>query len=435
MRGSMAAVAMLLWSASQEASAGLLDAIRAAESADPSYQLSRFERDVDRARADLASAQLGPQIGAQYSTGYADSGIDSAVGFQDRDYRTESWTVQIRQGVFRPKAWASRTSALRRYQAADMSVKANRQKLANQLAQLWADWTTLHSELRLAQLRLQAAELLVEVAEQSLTAGEGTELERARSGADRASLLRRIADLKTQQAKLELLWQQSTAGYPMPPERVASDLLVLLATDVMSAETYAAPLTTPGIDAARLNVESAEHAVDSVKYNRLPTLDLVASRSMSLQDSEITIGSEFNTYRIQLQASVPLFTNGAIQASVREAQAQLHMAEMELQLERNRQALDRQVAVTTFAAMRSRMEALNTDRARCELALRQAELGVRAGTHTRKDLTLATMENLKAEQEQDALTAEALKLWSDFRLARGELDEPRLAWLAAVTRW
>ena len=88
----------------------------------------------------------------------------------------------------------------------------------------------------------------------------------------------------------------------------------------------------PEIMAAKLTVEEAQQEVEKKQAGHYPTLDLVGARSYSENDSNNTLGSQFDSTTIALQLNIPLYAGGGIQASVRQALDKVEAAKEYLNL-------------------------------------------------------------------------------------------------------
>ena len=83
----------------------------------------------------------------------------------------------------------------------------------------------------------------------------------------------------------------------------------------------------PDMIADQFAEESAKDEINKNQSGHLPTLDLVASRTDSLSDTNYTIGSKYSTSSIGFQLNVPLYLGGYVNASVRQSMDKLEEVE------------------------------------------------------------------------------------------------------------
>ena len=88
----------------------------------------------------------------------------------------------------------------------------------------------------------------------------------------------------------------------------------------------------PEISAAQHALELAEQEVEKKKAGHYPTLELVGARSYSKNDSNNTLGSQFDSTTVALQFSLPLYAGGYVDAGVRQSLDKVSAAKEELAL-------------------------------------------------------------------------------------------------------
>lgn len=76
------------------------------------------------------------------------------------------------------------------------------------------------------------------------------------------------------------------------------------------------------VKAAKQEIRIAKEQVRKNRASRYPTIDLVASRTFSESDNNYSIGTQYDTYGVTLQMSLPIYSGGYVSASVRQASAQ-----------------------------------------------------------------------------------------------------------------
>lgn len=76
------------------------------------------------------------------------------------------------------------------------------------------------------------------------------------------------------------------------------------------------------VQAAKQEIRIAKEQVRKNRAARYPTIELVASRTFSESDNNYSIGTQYDTYGVTLQMSLPIYSGGYVSASVRQASAQ-----------------------------------------------------------------------------------------------------------------
>jgi len=95
------------------------------------------------------------------------------------------------------------------------------------------------------------------------------------------------------------------------------------------------------IIAAREEVRIAQQEKSKNRAERYPKLDLYAGRTYSDSDNNTTIGQTYDTYSLNVQFSMPLYSGGYIGASIRQASAGI--AEAEARVREQEQEVRREV--------------------------------------------------------------------------------------------
>ena len=418
------------------AAADLLNAWDAALRNDPEYASARADAEAGREEIPQARAQLLPQASAQYSRGRADSAITNLTSNRDTRYGTESWSVQIRQPLFRARAIAGFWQAQAAEKAAEERLVAARQSLGIRLLDAWAEHIMQSTLREAARIDIDAGRTLVRLTERQLKAGEVTRLERTQAMQRLAEARQALAEADRRARTSETIWRQITGGSELPPTLLPDNMASRLLED-------AGPLTGidersrqhPAVKAAEADVTVAREEVRKANADHLPTLDLVASRSFNNQDTDTTIGSRFDTSRILLQASLPLFTGGALSSAVREAEAKHRKAQATLDSTRNKIFATAESSWLDLSAALARWSAGEAARERAQTALRSAELGVPAGQATLADLARAQSDLALAIRTRSEATSDALRLWARWQDAIGQLDEHALKRLNSLAGW
>lgn len=406
----------------------LLAAWDYAQQQDASYLKALAERDAGAEDAIIGRAQLLPQISASGSLGRARTETErlTALGAQSSEerYDTEAWALQLRQAIFRPRAMIGYQQGKVAARLADAKWQSARQGLIRRLVEQAAAIAEAEARLRTAQLARATQRQLSVVASRQLQAGEATRSEEARARSALMAAVRDVDEQRVALAEARQGWLELVGHRPFPFQirPALIDLLTVPGDGDMETLMAVATRDNPALRAARHEIESARYDVRRAQGDRLPNIDLVASRTYNDSDTDNTIGSAFDTQRIVLQASIPLFTGGQISAVIRQSRAMERAAEFALKelLARARISLSRDIvrfeqARSALTAAESALEAANTE-------YRQAELGRIAGTSTLAELVRAERAQSEASRDQTIAVIALLRAWLSVQDVLGGLD-------------
>jgi protease secretion system outer membrane protein len=431
MRACLAALLLCLALPAAHAS-GLVDDFRAALDYEPQWLAAIATRDAGIEAEVQGRAQLLPQVSYSASRGRAttdQTNVPTGLSRETTHYDTYNYTLQIRQPLFRMRAWATYQQGKVQAAYADATLKAARQDLALRVAGAYADWAASRAEVDSAEVQVRTNELLLRSAERSLEGGDGTrvDVETARGRLEQAQA--RLADAQGQLQAAILNWRQTTGREAMraPPVIAGSALQrLLLEPSRLPAYQDAAIAASSQIRALELTVDAAREEVRKLRGDHYPTLDLYASHSRNQSDSDVTINQRYDSQRIGLQLNIPIYAGGGIESQVRQAAANLRRAESEL--EAGKQKLRLQVERDWHAMQtgRANVEAARKVYDAAQLAARAAELGVPAGSATRVDQANAVAQAANARRDLANAAARALFAWARLMASADRLDEDGL---------
>lgn len=401
---------------------------------DPEYQSAIAERDGGVENLDQALAALLPQISAtaQRSVNDTDSTSQTSLGPVERsfnNYPAYNVNVQVRQALYRPKSWANLAVGRAQSELSELRLLAARQDLAVRLLSIHADWSFAAASATTAEGLIAIHERLFAYAQRQFEAGDSTrtEVEVARAKLEQAKS--QLAEAKASRASAQLAWEQITG---ITPQNASHFLPLLLSDQVAEVLPPTLPAltrlresalsTNPLIRAQKTALVAAREALRRAQAERQPAADLYASRSQSKSALDNTIGTEFRTTQIGVQVSVPIYSGGAIDSGVRQAEAGVRRAESELntttarlrlQIERDWHGLD--AARIEAAAQRQVGAAMR-------LVAETAVRGRMAGIAARGEEEQATIQLLTAQKSLSAANARALVFWGRLVAALGTLD-------------
>ncbi|GAA4413162.1 TolC family outer membrane protein [Quisquiliibacterium transsilvanicum] len=424
---------------------GLAEGLRDALATNPNWEAAQAQRDAGVEAEVQGRAGLLPQasFSASRSRASTDSTVASLQGPQNssRDYSAYNYALQLRQPLYRPKAWAAYGQGKAQAAYAEANLQATRQELARQVVLAYAEWGFASAALTAARSQAESLELSASSAARMFNAGDGTRVELETARARLAQARAQVVEADGQVRAARRGWLQITGHGGDLQEAVAlpaigngASLRLPLDLDTLSQWQQEALAGSAQIQALQHAVRAAQQEVRKSRADHLPSLDLFASRTRSQSDTELTIGNRYDTTRLGLQLSVPIYSGGAVSSVVRQAAANLRRAESELEAARLDLLLRVEREWHAFRAARDAAAASAQAVDAASLAVRAARLGIPAGSATRVDELNAIAEESLARRDLIQADSRALVAWAQLLAAAGRLDEQALQQADAALR-
>ena len=416
-----------------------LSVYRAAVDNNPGFRAAQANRDAEHEGKTVALAGLLPSVSLSGSGGRAstDRNVADLVS-ESYNYETYQFGINIRQPLYRPYEFASYQQAGKQLQAADAQLGSARNDLV--VKTLTAYFDAAYAENLVSLLSAQEASTQAQVlaAEKAFAAGIGTRIDISEARAQRDIILAQKLDALNQQDHA-LRALQAYVGRPLAPisllapEKFSTDLPRPLDADGWVAAAVAG---NTDLAAALAQVEVAQKEVNKANTGHLPTLDVVAGRTYSGNDTLSELNSLGDTrYRqdlIALQVNIPLYAGGGVSATKRQAEMKLAQAQsladdMRLRLEVSvRQEYSTQVQGALKIHAYEQAEASASER------LAATRKGVQAGERSNLDVLMA--ETQLYTTRRDLALARYQLLVSRLRLLSyaGQLADDDIA---AISAW
>jgi outer membrane protein len=189
----------------------------------------------------------------------------------------------------------------------------------------------------------------------------------------------------------------------------------------------------PRLISSRLGADITRHNISSERGGHLPSLDLVVSRSHFDSEATITgssngdIESDSDDTTISLQVTVPIFSGGATNSRVRQAQYRHTAARERLERtarETERETRDAYLGVNSEVA---RVQSLKQAVESAQTALQATEAGYEVGTRTSVDVLDARRRLFESQTNYARARYDYLLNVLRLQLAAGTLDGKGLA--------
>ncbi len=342
-----------------------------------------------------------------------------------------SWNFNLRQNVFSWANWTNLRAASDTVAQAEADYLVARQSLAQRVSSQYFAVLAAEDFLDAQQAAFDAFSRQLEQAEKRFEVGliAITDVQEARAARDSAAAAV-IAAKRALSNQQQQLW--TIVGEDYKVLNKPAETLPLLTPAPASEDEWVkmSMEQNASLISSRLAADIARDRVSNAFGGHLPTLDLVAGRTHSETDGSQTFitgqngANSSNTYgkSIALQLSVPLYSGGATQSRVRQAQYSWIAAKERLQRtsrETERSARD---AFQSVISGISQVQALRQALESSQTALKATEAGYEVGTRTAVEVLDSRRLLIQAQTNYSQGRYAYLNSLIQLRLAAGDLD-------------
>ncbi|GHU00839.1 hypothetical protein FACS1894154_10430 [Betaproteobacteria bacterium] len=413
----------------------LLSLYREAQYKDAAYLAAQADTAAQRELLPQARAQLLPNLSFTASRGRNSTEQKSGGTKSERDYNSRNDALSLRQAVFRPRAFAHWRQAHAQVDSAEATLAWAGQEVALRLGTAYFDVLLAQAEVEVNHSQQEACRIQLDYAQRAFKAGSGT-----RTDIDEA---RAQFDL-TEARAIELQYQldynrdvlQSLVDRPLGNIAVLNPARLLLSLPEpaqLEAWIQQAEAAHPQLAALRAQVSAREEEVAKARAGHLPTVDLIAQHTKSESDGNNNIGAKYDTNMIAIQLAIPLFAGGEVNATVRQALAELDKTRQQLEATRRQTGLQVRQAFDGVVQGMHWVRAYEQAVKSAEQSLLSTKKGFQAGTRNTVDILNA--EQTLAAARRDLNRGRYQYILSRLRLVAmvGRLDEMEIsrvnAWL------
>ena len=415
-----------------QAADDLLSLYRKALQYDAQYRAAVANTAAEREEINKTRALFMPKLQASANVGHGttDRTTQTALGALDShlNYDIQNYALSIRQPLFNKESLAAYRSAKANAGSKEELLRREDSVLMTRIASAYFETLYAQEKVAVTQNKIAAVQQQLQQAQQRYEHGEGTitEINEAQ-----AVLKLAQAELIDARNSLDDFRQTLTniSGQPI------ADLAALDTTRMPTAMPGQDNLdewldqalrNNPEISAARLALDAARQEVERRRAGHYPTLDLVGVRSYSENDSNNTIGSQFDTTTVALQLNLPLYAGGYTSASVRQAQDRLTAAEEILNLRTRNITADTRKFFNSIHSGLLSIEAYRQAVEAGEIALEGTQKGFVAGTRTNVDVLDAQQKLYASKLELSKARYILINDILNIKQAAGLLNEAEL---------
>ncbi len=309
----------------------LLEAYNAARDYDATIRAARARHQGVREEVKMAEAGFKPtlKVAAMRGRNTTDISREEMEEDEERTYDTENYSISLTQPVLNFSTIADYRKARAMVAHSETVLEEEQSSLIIRTAEAYFNLLLGHDYLMYSRSKVKAAEKTYTQASRKLKNGFGriTDVAEAEAGLDiaKAEELKAENDLEYQFGELERI-----IGFR--PVQVCS--LVPSAMDISIPGSQSiqewidmALASSPLVQRGREEVRIARREREKSRAARYPVLNLNAARTYSQSENNYTIGNTYDTYSLNLQFSMPLYSGGYISSTVRQASAGIIEAE------------------------------------------------------------------------------------------------------------
>ncbi|MDE2449373.1 MAG: TolC family outer membrane protein [Gammaproteobacteria bacterium] len=377
------------------------------------------------------------QVGSSASGGFGPSSL-----YDTTHTNAHQWSLNLSEDLFSYADWMNLKSADSQVAEAQATYESASQNLILRVATAYFNVLSALDTLQAQQSSLQAFDLQLQQADKRFEVGliAITDVEQARAARDTAAAAV-IGDKQALATAVDQLEVITGRQYDTLSEPGSNMPLVTPSPADQNQWVQTSLQQNLTLIASRLAADVARDNVRVAFGGHLPILSLVASRSFnssSIDESIVGIGTFnglpnwSNDRQIGLQVTVPIFSGGATEARVHQAQYQWIAAKDAVeQASRStvQQARDAYLGVISGIA---HVQALQQALTSSQTAYRATEAGYRVGTQTEVDVLNALSTLVQAKTNYASSRYAYITSVVQLRFAAGTLDANEVQ---AIDQW
>ncbi len=375
----------------------LLQVYRLAQQNDPEFAAARAEYQAAREAVPQARSAVLPQVTFSASTS-EDSQEDLDTGQSD-DFSSTEYALSLRQTLFDWNEFSGLGRADAQVAQAESEFAVAEQDLITRVAQAYFDVLGARDTLRFARAEKRAIERQLEQARERFEVGliPVTDVKEAQASYDLA--VSREIDAENALENAREVLRTLTGQPPGTLSGVVADL-ELRSPEPASPGPWVdtALQQNPAYLAARSGAEVARYEIRQARAGHYPNVDLVASRTRQDREGGFDSG-EFETDRIGIELTIPLYSGGATVSATRASRSQFEAAQSRAMQARRSAEQDTRNAFRGIEASLSQVRALAQAVESNRSAVEATRAGFRVGTRTAVDVLEALRDLYQAQRD------------------------------------
>jgi outer membrane protein len=364
-------------------------------------QFMIVKEDIVQARSALL-----PQISATggYNIGEQESYSTFSKSIIKSEFSSLTYGASLNMQLYHHDSWLRLNNAEKAAHQSDLTYQVAKQDLITRVAKAYFDLLSTKDDLVFATAEKDAIARQLEQTKQRFSVGLTaiTDVYEAQAQFDSAVTEEIRAENAIYQAEEEL--RVITNSYPKNVSVLNTQRFSTSTPVPNSADEWQVTAEAKNLDliTAKVGIDIAQDNIDIARAGHYPTLDFGATYSG--QDDESTINDittdvpGVNSYSLGVQLSVPIYSGGAIQSSVRKAQNSFVFASQDLSLTHRSVVRTTRNAYNTVIAAISAIKAFEQSVLSAQKALEATEAGFEVGTRTIVDVLNSTQNLYNAKR-------------------------------------
>lgn len=345
----------------------------------------------------LARSVLLPQINANggYTTGEQETFILNSI--IDSEFSSLTYGASLNMQLYNHGSWLRLNNAEKSAHRSDLTYQVSKQDLIIRVAKAYFTLLSTKDDLVFAIAEKAAIARQLEQTKQRFSVGLTaiTDVYEAQAEYDNAVTEQIRSENAIFQAEEEL--RVITNSYPKGVSVLNTARFSTSTPVPNSANEWQVTAEAKNLDliAAKVGIDIAQDNIDIARSGHYPTLDFGANYNG--KDEESKLGNNpsvdapgVNGYSVGVQLSIPIYSGGAIQSSVRQAQNQFVLASQDLSLTHRSVVRTTRNAYNTVIAAISAIKAFEQSVLSAKKALEATEAGFEVGTRTIVDVLDST---------------------------------------------
>jgi len=356
-------------------------------------QFEIVKEDIDQARSALL-----PQISgyASYTDGERE-GYSSITGnTSTTEFNSLGYGANLNMQLYHHDSWLRLNIAEKSAHQSDLVYQVAKQDLIVRVAQAYFALLGAKDDLVFAQAEKAAIARQLEQTKQRFSVGLTaiTDVHEAQAQYDNAVTEEIRSENAIFNAEEEL--RVITNTYPKNINILNTDRFSTSTPNPNSADAWQKAAEAKNLDliASKVGIEVAKQTIDSARAGHYPTLDFGASYNSSDDETDGILGNvnspSLNDYSVGVTLNVPIYSGGAIESSVRQAQSRFVLASQDLMQTHRGVVRTTRNAYNTVVATISGIKAFEQSVLSAQKALEATEAGFEVGTRTIVDVLDST---------------------------------------------
>jgi outer membrane protein len=356
-------------------------------------QFEIVKEDIGQARSVLL-----PQINgyASYNDGEKEGYSAITGNTSDTEFNSLGYGASLNMQLYHHDSWLRLNIAEKSAHQSDLNYQVAKQDLIVRVAQAYFALLSTKDDLVFAQAEKAAIARQLEQTKQRFSVGLTaiTDVYEAQAQYDTAVTEEIRAENAIFSAEEEL--RVITNTYPDNINVLNTDRFSTSTPNPNSADEWQKAAEAKNLDliTAKVGIDISKQAIDAARAGHYPTLDFGATYNSDDGETDGPLGNinapSLNDYSVGVTLNVPIYSGGAIESSVRQAQSRFVLASQDLMQTHRVVVRTTRNAYNTVVATISGIKAFEQSVLSASKALEATEAGFEVGTRTIVDVLDST---------------------------------------------